>query len=121
MKEITTSFIDGIVVNKVHGDVNFHDVMVYISENSHLWLDKNVLWDFEDFEFSSMHPDDLTLFIQKAGDLRKIRQGLKTALVASSDLGFGMLRMFSMMAEQTFSFTFEAFRSYSDALNWLEK
>ena len=48
------------------------------------------------------------------------RKGLKTAVVAQSDLGYGMMRMLSIMAEGKFQFQLETFRSLSEAITWLE-
>lgn len=81
----------------------------------------NIMWDLRKLKFSSL--------FKNTNELRKIfnfvkenesnyGKGFKMAIVTSSDLVFGIARMYEMISEGL-PFERMVFRDYEDALSWL--
>lgn len=114
--------IDGhLVINTTTSDAAFSDIFHYVAEHNAQWSDRSVVWDLREFDFEKINADDLKNHIGVGAKLSKMREGLSTAIVISTDLGFGMRRMFSIMAEMNdgFQTKIEAFRSMAEAKAWL--
>ncbi len=120
MGNIKTSIDNQIVVNTASEDTSLEEILLYVSQNINSWVDKNTIWDLSHFNFQDVSTDSIRLFISKSQNMSEKRKGLKTAVVAQSDLGYGMMRMLSIMAEGKFQFQLETFRSLSEAITWLE-
>lgn len=80
-----------------------------------------LLWDMSQAEVSHVTPERLQKFIKKSAELEVHRQGGRTAIVASEDLQFGLARMSEIFAEiESVPYSFNAFRSREEALQWLK-
>jgi hypothetical protein len=84
---------------------------------------KNILWDFSKANVGySFNVTDL----QKTAIVAKSNIGLrpnsKTAFVATSDIGFGLIRMYTTFLElQEIAHEIQVFRSLEEAYQWLEE
>ena len=78
------------------------------------------LWDLSNssmINISQVFVKKLFDFVKKKGS---IRQSGKTAVVAPTDLEFGMARMFQIMSDtDIFPFEIKVFRHYEEATQWL--
>jgi len=85
-------------------------------------ITSKVLWDFLEGDFSAMPSSDLTVIVDAAKSLSDMRPGGKSALVGSSDLLFGLARMYASLAEvMSHPIANRAFRSKEEALAWLNR
>lgn len=121
MRNIQTDIDNQIVVNITSGNTSLEDILSHIEQNIDSWSDKNVIWDLSNFDFHDITSDSLALFIQKSRRHLDKRKGLKTAVVAKTDLGYGMMRMYSVMAKMNSKFQIKVrpFRSLSEAKEWM--
>ena len=79
-----------------------------------------LLWDMSQAELSNVTPDILKRFVTRAAELGKSRKGTRTAVIAPSDLQYGLGRMSEVFMDlESAAFSFRAFRSEEDALRWL--
>ncbi|WP_419175838.1 hypothetical protein [Desulfosediminicola sp.] len=118
MKNIKTTIEDHIVTNTVSSDTTLPEISEYISMNSKAWANKYVIWILNDFNFDHINSDTIRSFIHITKEASKNRKGLKTAMVAKSDINFRMTRMLSMLAFEKYAFPIEAFRDPSTAKEW---
>lgn len=111
----------GFVVNRVSPGTNWNDILVYAKKNIHRWLELSVIWEVSELDFSEVQREDFLLFLYRAKDIAMRRAGLKTAIVASTDISYGMMRMFATDSEQTFPPIVQVFRTMREALHWIEE
>jgi len=120
MEGITTAIEDEIVINRVVGPVKTYKILEYIEQNAESWKQKPVIWDFDKADFSNINTDIWQEFVQRIEPLSYIKKGEKTALFASKDLPFGMMRMVDILAKPLkFKFELRTFRSIEKAKEWL--
>jgi hypothetical protein len=120
MEGITTAIEDEIVINRVVGPVKTYEILEYIEQNVESWKQKPVIWDLDKADFSNMNTDIWQEFVLKLEPLSYIKKGEKTALFASKDLPFGMMRMVDILAKPLkFKFELRTFRSIEKAKEWL--
>jgi hypothetical protein len=120
MEGITTAIEDEIVINRVVGPVKTYKILEYIEQNVESWKQKPVIWDLDKADFSNMNTDIWQEFVLKLEPLSYIKKGEKTALFASKDLPFGMMRMVDILAKPLkFKFELRTFRSIEKAKEWL--
>ena len=79
-----------------------------------------VLWDFLEGDITDLPGSDLTVIIDAAKGFSDMRPEGKSALVGSSDLLYGLARMYASLAEvKRHPISNRAFRSKKEALDWL--
>ena len=107
------------------GEISSNDIIRVIESFYKEKPTKNVIWDFRDADpdallsFSYNELKDIVIFTKQHWELR--RSG-KTALVVSTDLGFGLGRMYDTLAEiENLSHSVQVFRCMDEAMKWLEK
>jgi len=112
-----------LAIIQLHGEITLEDIQDAIQG---FYLEKpctkKALWDisnctFQEFDASAAH--------RIAGFPRddvQTRRGGKTAIVAASDLNFGLSRTYEIIAGQ-YDFPFErrTFRTVDKALQWLHE
>ena len=82
----------------------------------------NVLWDFSEAHMEEITSDNVRDFVEMAKRYAPARKGGKTAMVFSTDLGFGLGRMFNAYQDIVKSpVSYESFRNKSAALEWLKE
>jgi hypothetical protein len=120
MAAISTKVEDQIVINSFIGEITVDGVMHYVQENIEDWIGKPVLWEVSKASFSNISTEEWKKFPRNLGPLSEKRKGSKTALVASEDFPFGMLRMFEILAEnEKLAIQFQTFRDINKAKAWL--
>jgi hypothetical protein len=119
---ITTSVDNDkqLTTHTVIGEVSFEKGMTTLKQFWEGQTKRNVLWDFRNASLvrvSSQEAEAIMDYIKHYSG--KCSVG-KTALVASGDLEYGMLRMAQTLAEiKGFSLQLEIFRSFKEAIQWL--
>ena len=115
--EMTTDH--SLVLNKVSSEATWSDITLHVAEYLAEWKGKYVLWDMNAFDFSSLSTEDFRSSIANLSVLSELRNGEKAAIVVEEDYGFGMMRMFEMMAELGgYKTEIEVFRTIEKAKAW---
>ena len=103
---------------KAEGDLFLDEIREAITAYYQGSVTRLVLWDLREASLQNLSSQDvqsLAKFLEKHG---AIRQGGLTALVASEDAEFGMLRMGGAYADKA-PFSVGVFRSLDKAREWL--
>lgn len=80
----------------------------------------NVLWDFTEVDLSIISTEELRQFVREIRIYEDSRDRDKTALVFSTDLGYGLGRMVEAFSEiENMPFELRSFRSMEKAGEWL--
>jgi len=80
----------------------------------------NHLWDLTEADISAVKSDDLQEIALIAKQSSPSRRAGRTAIVSTSDLGFGLSRMYSTFAEMSgHSAEVRSFRSREEAEAWI--
>ncbi len=115
-----TSFSErNIVFNAVEEGDTLDDLFDFASEHVDTWGRGQVLWDMTLFDFPSLDSNSVRSLVNRGAPLSEKRSGLKTAILVDSVLGFGMMRMLQLLAEEQFKFHFGVFRNRDEAIEWL--
>jgi len=114
--------IDGhVVTNTPEPGVTSEEIFLYAAAHIEDWEFKQVVWDLSHFDFMSVDARTLRLFVERAAKMSTKRKGRKTALVVQSEVGFGMMRMLQILAEDKVQVTFGVFRDLAGALRWVNE
>ncbi|MBU0768680.1 MAG: hypothetical protein KJ687_06290 [Proteobacteria bacterium] len=85
---------------------------------------KNIIWNFRDADTDallSLSYNELKDIVRFTKQHEALRRSGKTALVVSTDLAFGLGRMYDTLAEiENLSHSVKVFRSMDEAIKWLE-
>ena len=109
----------GVIINEAEEFDTVDDIIDFVAQHIHEWVNHQVLWDMTLFDFLSIDSQVISYIIRKAAPLSEKRSGLKTAILVESDLGFGMMRMLEMMGDEDIKMDIGVFRNRDEALNWL--
>ncbi len=120
MSNITSTVENQTVINTPLDHTNLEEILEYISNNINSWADKNVIWDLHKVDFDSITTNDIRVFIANSHHFNEKRIGFKTAAVTPTDLGFGMMRMLTSIAEIKYDFKLNVFRTVSEAKDWVD-
>ena len=83
---------------------------------------KNVLWDLTMAELEHLLPKDVQSIGKTPRKFTEERKGGRTAIVAPSDLAFGLARMYEFTADPAeVPVTIQVFRSVQEADQWLQE
>ncbi|MFC1554689.1 hypothetical protein ACFL7D_08660 [candidate division KSB1 bacterium] len=116
------SVIEGnVVVNTVDENDTLNDIFDLISKNIDEWVGYKLLWDLSIFNFLKIDSDSIHSFIQKIAPLSEKHSGQKDAILAKTELGFGMMRMLQILAENKYKIEIKVFREKDEALKWLKE
>ena len=81
-----------------------------------------VLWDITIGSLADISSDDLRRIVERAAPFADRRKGGLTAIVCSTDLDYGLSRMFQTFAELLqIPFAIEVFRNLQEAREWLNE
>ena len=111
----------GIVINRAGDQTSLPEVLAYVAQHGIEWHGRQVLWDVRRFPFETLNADGVRTMVQDGAQLSTGRAGLRTAILVESDLGFGMMRMLEMIADEILEFEIGVFRSEKTAVAWLEE
>ena len=80
----------------------------------------NVLWDLSKGDVSHLTSSEIHAIAQTPRKFSHMRSGGKTAIVAPTDITFGLTRMYQLVTDvQDLPFETRIFRSTSEAYEWL--
>jgi hypothetical protein len=83
---------------------------------------RNVLWDIQNADVTEFDSGQIQRLASLPLRFTEERKGGKTAIVASTDLAFGLSRMFQIFGEtKDLPFLFRVFRTTEDALKWIDE
>ena len=115
-----------LAVYTLSGDVTVKDVKEVVKcFGESLELAKNLLWDNRPATFlKSLEREDIDQLVTM---MERYRESFiegdegKWAVIAETDLGFGIMRMLnSMLQMEGFPISLEPFRTFEDAIKYLE-
>jgi hypothetical protein len=111
-----------LTIFTVRGQLTFDEQMEILVEFYGGDPTANVLWDFRGIEGNRISSDELRKIIVFIKQHEHKRPGGKTAMVAGTDLDFGLSRMSDAYAEtEKLPWKIRPFRSMEEALDWIEK
>jgi hypothetical protein len=109
-----------LTIHTITGEVSPEEISNKIKTYSESGPTEFVLWDFSKAELSKITFSHVETFIALTKQYSSYRKRGKTALVFSSNLGFGLGRIFDTRLELMESkIPYMTFRSKEDALKWL--
>ena len=80
------------------------------------------LWDFTEATVHHIPAETIREFVKSVSERMHRREGGKSALVSSEDIGFGLARVYSAVAEiNDLKIEVGAFRTVEEALAWIEE
>jgi hypothetical protein len=120
MIETTVDKSQNLTIHKCSGSLTEQEILdtskSFYGGNPTLYT----LWDFSNSSFDKISNEflrEMLSIVQRSGSRR---QGGRTAVIAPSDLEYGMARMFQIMSDtDDFPFETRVFRSNDEAKQWL--
>ena len=105
------------------GTVSREKIKTAISDfYQHGPVTRNVLWDVSQAVLTDLSAEDVHQISQVPRKFLKLRKGGKTAIVATSDLAFGLSRMYQASSQlEELPFEVQVFRDSETAHEWLKK
>lgn len=117
---ITTVLENDYILNTLAQDETVQVILDYLTDNVEDWRGRHVLWDLRDFDFGMISPKTISAFVEGASEHAHKRIGLKTGIVVTSEVGFGMMRMLQILGENRFESELGVFRNMDEAVTWIE-
>jgi hypothetical protein len=109
-----------LTVITVIGELTAHDARDSIQNFYEGNVTLNVLWDLSQSDVSKLSADDIYSIAHTPRKYAEMRKGGKTAIVAPTDMAFGLSRMYEFMTDiQHYTFKTQAFRTMQEAYRWL--
>jgi hypothetical protein len=109
-----------LTILTVKGKVTGEEIVQMIKTHNRRQITKNILWDLTDASYPGAKSLDIDSFVGATQEFMIPRQGGKTAIVASTDLGYGLSRMFEILQSVSQSHVEHGtFRTRESALQWL--
>lgn len=122
MKHTKIEIIGNLLTVTIKGNLLASDVIAVVTKQYPNPVVKNVIWDFTEGTVAKITKQGFTeiagatLQVMKSG----ARQGGKTAYVGLSDTDFGLMRMYSSMAEMAgIPINYSVFRTLDAAMVWI--
>lgn len=81
---------------------------------------KNIIWDLRNASVASLSPYQITCLADLSAKYSELRDGGKTAIVASHDINFGIARVFEAETMDV-PREFVVFRDMDQALRWINE
>jgi hypothetical protein len=114
--------LDDVAIHTFLGRVTANEIAGKIESYFSGAVNINVLWDFSEARMDEITSDNIRDFVEMAKRYAPVRKGGKTAMVFSTDLGFGLGRMFNAFQDIVKSpVSYKSFRNKSAALEWLKE
>ena len=120
MIETTIDEKQNLTIHKCSGDLNEQELLdtieSFYGDNPTLYS----IWDFSNSSFDKISNEFLRQMFSIVQKVGSNRQGGRTAVIAPSDLEYGMARMFQIMSNTNdFPFKIKVFRYFGEASQWL--
>ncbi len=115
---------NNVVVQKVTGQLCLNDIISKIESalgDITYVAGMDCIWDVTEANLSQVQVDDIFILIKfVSNNLLRTGTGFKLAIIANSDLGYGLAKMFIGYG-QVLPFSKNVFRSYDDGLAWISE
>ena len=84
-------------------------------------ITKNVLWDISEADLTGISSEEVLKITRVPRRSLELREGGKTAIVATDDLAYGMSRMYQAVPQsEPVPFVVKVFRDPEEAYDWIE-
>lgn len=111
-----------LTIFTISGSLNYKEIIAAIKEISPSEHTTNNLWDLSRADFENVKEANMRKIIGVSKEIAPLRESGKTAIVTPTDLGYGLSRMYEILAEAKGSpISYRAFRNLQDARNWLDQ
>ncbi len=121
---ISTSYdrLRNLTIFTAKGELTYAEQLATLKEFYDGHPTVNVIWDFRSIEGSRITSEELNRIISFIKSQESNRPQGKTALVATTDLDFGLSRMGQAYADiQELPWQIQAYRSMDEAIKWIEE
>ncbi len=109
-----------LTIITIKGNLTSKEIIDTIYAHNRQKLTKNILWDLSEVVAMDIGNTDVDTFVRATQQFIKLREGGKTAVVAKTDLEYGLSRMFeSLQSAAESNVRHETFRNKDNALKWL--
>jgi hypothetical protein len=109
-----------LTVFSVQGELSFEEQMAALRRFYDGTPTRNVIWDFRCMEGQRVSSEEMRKIISYIKRQDQKRPAGKTALVAATDLDFGLARMSQAYADQEeLPWQIESFRTMEEAFIWI--
>jgi hypothetical protein len=81
----------------------------------------NVIWDLREADLSAFSSEDIRQVREYVGRHWGVEGTSRAALVVTSDLGYGLTRMYEILLESRTASEVHVFRDYDEALRWVRE
>jgi hypothetical protein len=110
-----------LTIYTAKGNISGEEVRVAIGDfYEHGPITRNVLWDVSQAVLNDMSAEDIRQIAHVPRQSLELRKDGKTAIVAPSDLAFGLSRMYQISSQpEPLSFEVQVFRDSEAAHKWL--
>jgi hypothetical protein len=95
----------------------YHDLL----NNSQFKPGSKILFDASEVDFSKMRTSDIKELVKLDKELKEKRGKGKTTFIVSTDIGFGMLRMFEQNRIENHENPVMVFRKFQEAEKWIKE
>jgi len=122
MAQIIARREGALLIIEVHGDIVRSEAISTVLEYYTNDTVKDIVWDFRDGSNLKMTDNDfkaLALAVKRTVD-QGYRKGGRTVFVGNATVEYGLLRMYSVIAETMgINITYNAFKTLDEAKRWL--
>ena len=110
-----------LTIIEVTGKVASKEIIDTMKEMYASEFSLNLLWDLSRSDLSKITADQIRRIVDAAKQYAHLREGGKTALFTTVPVGFGIARMYEILAEANqHPIPNRVFRSFDEAMEWLE-
>jgi hypothetical protein len=121
MSEIVYEKNHDVVVLRVMGSATFDELMAAIKQFFPK-VTRHLIWDYTNGDLSNVTAVQFNSVPELSKKYFINRNGGKTAFACPRTYVYGMFRMYTAFAEmQKMPYTYEVCRSFTEALEWVEK
>ena len=124
MTEITKKTVKDLdlTIYSIVGDFNIKTMQDLLDQFYQSQCTANLALDFSKAKAPHISRDEIDEILAHAKKYSHLRNPGKTAFIVSSDINFGIGRMYGIIAEISNNLiSHNVFRSYKEAIEWFEK
>jgi len=122
MSPVDAQFEDGLLILTATGDLTADEIIAVVRQHYTSGKIKDVIWDLTNASLQLISRpgfESIARVAKEAVDSGGRKSG-KTAYIGTSDVNFGLLRMYTAIAEITgVHVEYYVFKSHSEARKWI--
>jgi len=116
---IQTNVQHCLVVHTIKGHSSAQEILSYLQDNSPKWGCRPSIWDITDLSHADISTTDIRLLASNILANPPRQEEYKTAIIAESNLSFGMARMLQSYLGDRYDDRLKVYRSLDSAFQWL--